>query len=63
MRSNRISFEELLKLNRRESNFSKVMDNTPEEMDSSFKQETAEFYETFVKPTVRKSYLKLIESN
>lgn len=63
MRNNKIPFEDLLKMNKRESNFSKRMDKTPRDIDSSLIEETNVFYNTCVKPTVRKNYMKLIANN
>ena len=63
MRTNKIPFENLLKMNKRESNFSKKMDTTPRDVDSSLIEESSVFYESYVKPTVRRGYLKLIENN
>lgn len=52
-------FEELRLKNKRESNFSKSIDPN-QEVDSKFIEETKEFYEECVKPTVKRQYEKLL---
>lgn len=53
-------FEEIKNKNNRESNFSKVIEDR--EIDPELIKGTKEFYEEFVKPTVRKSYDKLLKN-
>lgn len=53
-------FEEIKNKNNRESNFSKVMEDR--EIDPELIEETREFYEEFVKPTVIDSYNKLLKN-
>lgn len=63
MKNSRSSFEELMKKNKRESAFSKRMDSTPGIIDENLLNETREFYESVVKPTVQNGFRRLVESN
>lgn len=63
MKNEKISFEEIMKKNKRQSNFSKRMPSSPAQMDEKIMKETMEFYNSFVKPTVRNRFSKLITNN